>query len=78
MHVFYSTALASYFVQNFQFHTKMYIHFNELVGHGPYGTVHKNHSIGMLLLYRIPVPNSTDASIIIADNQEVPALRSKL
>lgn len=54
------------------------IHFNELVGRGSYGTVHKGSFNGnVVALKRIPVPSGTDVQTIIADNREIAALRSK-
>ena len=55
------------------------IHFNELVGCGSYGTVHKGSFNGnVVALKRIPVPSGIDVQTIIADNQEIAALRSKI
>ena len=55
------------------------VHFNELVGRGSYGTVHKGSFNGnVVALKRIPVPSGTDVQTIIADNQEIAALRSTI
>ena len=50
--------------------------FNELIGRGSYGSVHKGILNGKVVaLKRIPIPHGMDVSRMVTDNREIAALK---